>query len=584
MVNSILALGAADVLTIINSAFFILGGIAVFMVGMNMMGTNLETAAGKSMRRLMAKATKNRFLGVGTGAAVTAIVNSSAATTVMLVGFVNVGLMTLAQAASVIMGANIGTTISAFIMALSSAGGAFSVAAVFALLAFIGFVLTLVGKKDKLKRIGYILEGIGLIFVGLHVMSGAVSELLDGEVGNAVAGMFVALGNGKASLSWEILVLFILGALLTAAMQSSAALTAIIISLASQNLISLQMAMCIILGANVGTCLTSLISSMGASVNAKRTAMVHLLFNVAGCFIFIWPVAFAGAPIADFLNGVIPQTEWQIAIFHMVFNLLTTAVLLPFVNYLVKLACLIVHDKKGEKQEEYEALDKRFLKTPAIAVGQARKEILRMGADAFANYKRSLNMLLTGDLSQKELFAETEKNINETTRYISSFLVKLSLEDLAEADENKVSSFYHVTSDIERIGDYAENIVEYAEKMVIDKAQFSEHAKAEILEMDGHLTELYKQVEATFSEIDLHYLSAVEREEQATDDVCQKMQDAHLRRMNEGRCTPEAGAIYLQLAINMERIGDHMHNIANSVKTYAHHITNKETSKHVSAA
>ncbi|MDE7214684.1 MAG: Na/Pi symporter, partial [Clostridia bacterium] len=245
MVNSILALGAADVLTIINSAFFILGGIAVFMVGMNMMGTNLETAAGKSMRRLMAKATKNRFLGVGTGAAVTAIVNSSAATTVMLVGFVNVGLMTLAQAASVIMGANIGTTISAFIMALSSAGGAFSVAAVFALLAFIGFVLTLVGKKDKLKRIGYILEGIGLIFVGLHVMSGAVSELLDGEVGNAVAGMFVALGNGKASLSWEILVLFILGALLTAAMQSSAALTAIIISHASQNLISLQMAMCI---------------------------------------------------------------------------------------------------------------------------------------------------------------------------------------------------------------------------------------------------------------------------------------------------------------------------------------------------
>ncbi|MDE6356449.1 MAG: Na/Pi cotransporter family protein [Clostridia bacterium] len=584
MVNSILALGAADVLTIINSAFFILGGIAVFMVGMNMMGTNLETAAGKSMRRLMAKATKNRFLGVGTGAAVTAIVNSSAATTVMLVGFVNVGLMTLAQAASVIMGANIGTTISAFIMALSSAGGAFSVAAVFALLAFIGFVLTLVGKKDKLKRIGYILEGIGLIFVGLHVMSGAVSELLDGEVGNAVAGMFVALGNGKASLSWEILVLFILGALLTAAMQSSAALTAIIISLASQNLISLQMAMCIILGANVGTCLTSLISSMGASVNAKRTAMVHLLFNVAGCFIFIWPVAFAGAPIADFLNGVIPQTEWQIAIFHMVFNLLTTAVLLPFVNYLVKLACLIVHDKKGEKQEEYEALDKRFLKTPAIAVGQARKEILRMGADAFANYKRSLNMLLTGDLSQKELFAETEKNINDTNRYISSFLVKLSLEDLAEADENKVSSFYHVTSDIERIGDYAENIVEYAEKMVTDKAQFSEHAKAEILEMDGHLTELYKQVEATFSEIDLHYLSAVEREEQATDDVCQKMQDAHLRRMNEGRCTPEAGAIYLQLAINMERIGDHMHNIANSVKTYAHHITNKETSKHASAA
>lgn len=579
MTPNLLALSGGDVLTLINSMFFILGGIAVFMVGMNMMGSNLETAAGKSMRRLMAKATKNRFLGVGTGAAVTAIVNSSAATTVMIVGFVNVGLMTLTQAASVIMGANIGTTISAFIMALSSAGGAFSVAAVFALIAFVGFVLTLVGKKDKIKRIGNILEGIGLIFVGLHVMSGAVSELLDGEIGNIVADMFVALGNGNAVLTWEIPVLFILGALLTAAMQSSAALTAIIISLASNNLISLQMAMCIILGANVGTCLTSLISSMGASVNAKRTAMVHLLFNVAGCFIFIWPVAFAGGPIADCLNSIIPQTQWQIAIFHMIFNLLTTAILLPFVNYLVKLACIIVRDKKGEDHpEEYETLDKRFLKTPAIAVGQARKEILRMGNEAFANYKRSLDMLLSGDLSQKELFAETEKNINENNRYITSFLVKLSLEDLAEADENKVSSFYHVTSDIERIGDYAENIVEYAQKMVEDKAQFSDHAKAEILEMDGHLTNLYKHVQSTFSEIDLKYIQAVEAEEQATDEVCEKMQAAHLRRTSEGRCTPEAGAIYLQLAINMERIGDHMHNIANSVKTYAHTTPVKEPS------
>ncbi|MBD5632335.1 MAG: Na/Pi cotransporter family protein [Clostridia bacterium] len=574
MINSLLSLSTGDVLTIFNSAFFILGGIAVFMVGMNMMGASLETAAGKSMRRLMAKATKNRFIGVGTGAAITAIVNSSAATTVMIVGFVNVGLMTLAQAASVIMGANIGTTISAFVMALSSAGGQFSVAAVFALIAFIGFVLTLVGKNDKIKRIGNIFEGIGLIFVGLHVMSGAVGELMDegSEVGQAVAQMFIALGNGVDVLTWQIPVLFILGALLTAAMQSSAALTAIVISLASKGLISLQMAMCIILGANVGTCLTSLISSMGASVNAKRTAMVHLLFNVAGCFIFIWPVAFAGKYIAQFLGSFIADTEWQIALFHMVFNLLTTAVLLPFINYLVKLACLFVPDKKGdtESAEEYDLLDKRLLKTPAIAVGQARKEILHMGKEAYDNYKRALNMLLTGDLSEKEKFAETEKHINDYNSYISSFLVKLSLEDLAETDEKKVSSFYHVTSDIERIGDYAENIVEYAEKMSETNAKFSEHAAAEIQEMDSHLSELYKLVAATFSEIDLKYMTDVEREEQATDDMCGKMQDAHLRRMTEGACTAEAGAIYLQLAINMERIGDHMHNIANSVKSYAH--------------
>ena len=572
MATSLLSLTGADALTLINCIFFILGGIVVFMVGMNMMGSNLETAAGKSMRRLMAKATKNRFLGVGTGAAVTAIVNSSSATTVMIVGFVNVGFMTLVQAASVIMGANIGTTVSAFIMALSAAGDAFSVAAVFALIAFVGFVITLVGKGDKIKRIGSIFVGVGLIFVGLDVMSGAVSDMLESDnIRTAVEGMFTALGNGPdAVLTWEIIVLFLLGAVLTAAMQSSAALTAIVISLATQNLISLQMTMCIILGANVGTCLTSLISSVGASVNARRAAMVHLLFNVAGWLIFIWPVAFAGRHIATFLDGFIADTEWQIAIFHMAFNLATTILLLPFVNVLVKLACLIVPEKKGEAlTDEIEGLDKRLLKTPAIAVGQVRKEIIRMAEAAYGNYKSALDMLLTGNMGEKEKFAATEKSINDANSYISSFLVKLSLQELGESDEKKVSSFYHVTSDIERIGDYAENIVEYAEKMSEDKAKFSEHAKAEILEMDAHITELYKYVGKTFSEITLKYVPDVEREEAATDAMCEKMQTEHLRRTTDGDCTPEAGAIYLQLAINLERIGDHMHNVANSVKDYA---------------
>ncbi len=575
MAVNLLSMSGGDALTIINSLFFILGGIAVFMVGMNMLGNSLESAAGKPMRRLMAKATKNRFIGVGTGAAVTAIVNSSSATTVMIVGFVNVGLMTLTQAASIIMGANIGTTISAFIMALASSGGAqISVVAIFALLAFIGFVITIAGKKDKVKRIGYIFEGVGLIFIGLNVMSGAVSDMLDNEnIKGAVEGMFISLGNNPdAVLTWEIPVLFLLGALLTAAMQSSAALTAIVISLASQNLISLQMAMSIILGANVGTCLTSLISSVGASVNARRAAMVHLLFNVAGCFIFIWPIAFAGKYIGSFLSDFIADTEWQIAIFHLVFNLFTTIILLPFLKALVKLACIIVPEKKGAEAElqDLEKLDKRLLKTPAIAVGQVRKEILRMANEAFVNYKRSLDMLLTGDLSGKEQFAATEKGINDDNSYISSFLVKLSLEDLGEIDEKKVSSFYHVTSDIERIGDYAENIVEYAEKMKEEKAKFSEHAQMEIREMDEHITKLYEYVKQTFSEITMRLISDVEREETATDRMCEKMQEAHLRRMTEGRCTPEAGAIYLQLAINLERIGDHMHNIANSVKDYAH--------------
>lgn len=570
--NNLLALSGGDYLTIFNCLFFILGGITVFMIGMNMMGHNIERAAGKSIRRLMSKATVNRFAGVGTGTAVTALVNSSSATTVMIVGFVNVGLMTLTQAASVIMGANIGTTISAFIMALSSAGDSqLSVAALFALVAFIGLVFTIASKREKMKQLGYILEGVGLIFIGLNVMSGAVSDLVNSEnIGAAIENLFISLGNGKDILTWEIIVLFLLGALLTALMQSSGALTAIVISLAGSNLISLQMAMCIILGTNVGTCFTSVLSSVGASVNARRTAMVHLIFNVAGAILFIFPVAFAGKAIAKFFDSFIADTEWQIAVFHMVFNLLTTAVLLPFIKYLVKISCILVHEKKGEESTEREALDVRLLKAPAVAVGQVRKQLLKMSEDAFKNYKLSLDMLLSGDLSKQEDFAKTEESINAQNKYIVNFLIRLSLEEVSEKDEKKISSFFKVASDLERIGDYAENITEYAEKLNEDKLSFSDHAKDEILEMDLHLTNLYKHVYGVFRDSDLNALPQVEFEENETDRMNRVMQQSHLRRMNEGRCDAETGALFLQLAVNMERIGDHMHNIANSVVPYGH--------------
>ncbi len=568
---SLLALGSSEVLTIVNCMLLLFGGVAAFIIGMNMMGANLENAAGKSMRRLMTKATKNRFLGVGTGAAVTAIVTSSSATTVMIVGFVNVGLMTLTQAASVIMGANIGTTVTAFISAISTTGAEFEVTALFAFVAFVGVLMSMLCKKDKIKRIGAILQGLGLIFIGMNVMSSSMSNMLtDPEIEGSVRTLFITIGgNGGAPNWWQIIVLFLLGAGLTGLVQSSAAITAIAISLASSGLISLPMAMFIILGTNVGTCVTALFSSLGASVNAKRTAIVHLLFNVIGSIIFIIPLAFTSGYIAAFLNSAIPSVSWQIAIFHMVFNLLTTAILLPFIKYLVKLACFLVPEKKvKEATEERGVLDKRLLKTPAIAVGQVRKELTHMGELAFKNYKLALDMLLNGDLSRVEEFAATEKNINDYNSFISSFLVKLSLQDLSEIDEKKVSSFYHVASDTERIGDYAENIVEYATKMMEEKAQFSDAAKSEILEMDGHITELYKCVTKVFGELDASYIPAVEREESATDDCCKKMQEAHLKRATEHSCDPEAAAVYLQLAINMERIADHMHNVANSTKSY----------------
>ncbi len=563
------------VLQIVYSLFYLLGGITVFMIGMDILGSNLEKAAGSKMRHLIGKATKNKFLGIGTGTVITAIIQSSSATTVMVVGFVNIGLMTLIQATSIIMGANIGTTITAFISALSMGGFEFDVTATFSLIAFIGLLMTLFSKEEKNKRIGFILAGLGMIFVGLYTMSFTVTSLTEtpGEVRDAIINMFSAIGNGKTTLTWEIPVLFLLGLALTGIMQSSSAVTAIVITLASGDLISLHMAIFIVLGTNIGTCFTAVISSIGTSVNARRAACIHLCFNIIGCIIFAIPTIIWGSDIARLLESWMPgNVTWQIAIFHLFFNFTTTLILMWFIPQLVKLSTLLVHEKKGEHKESSEdsdeRLDKRLLKTPAIAVGQARQEIVKMGKLAYRNYKLAIEMLLSYDTSKKSEFAENEKHIDALNKYITQFLVKLSSEEISGIDETKVSSFYHVTSDIERIGDYAENIVEYADEMIKTGTKFSDHAVAEINEMDGYIDELYRNVEMAFANHNLSYAQNIDAAENSVDVMCDKMKEAHIRRTNEGRCSPEAGSVYLQLAVNMERIGDHMNNIGNSIKTY----------------
>lgn len=563
------------VLQIVYSLFYLLGGITVFMIGMDILGSNLEKAAGSKMRHLIGKATKNKFLGIGTGTVITAIIQSSSATTVMVVGFVNIGLMTLIQATSIIMGANIGTTITAFISALSMGGFEFDVTATFSLIAFIGLLMTLFSKEEKNKRIGFILAGLGMIFVGLYTMSFTVTSLTEtpGEVRDAIINMFSAIGNGKTTLTWEIPVLFLLGLALTGIMQSSSAVTAIVITLASGDLISLHMAIFIVLGTNIGTCFTAVISSIGTSVNARRAACIHLCFNIIGCVIFMIPTIIWGSDIARLLESWMPgNVTWQIALFHLFFNFTTTLILMWFIPQLVKLSTLLVHEKKGEHKESSEdsdeRLDKRLLKTPTIAVGQARQEIVKMGKLAYRNYKLAIEMLLGYDTSKKSEFAENEKHIDALNKYITQFLVKLSSEEISGIDETKVSSFYHVTSDIERIGDYAENIVEYADEMIKTGTKFSDHAVAEINEMDGYIDELYRNVEMAFANHNLSYAQNIDAAENSVDVMCDKMKEAHIRRTNEGRCSPEAGSVYLQLAVNMERIGDHMNNIGNSIKTY----------------
>ncbi len=566
------SLNVDDVLTIVNNLLLMLGGVAAFIIGMNMMGNGLEKAAGKPIRRLMGKATKNRALGIVTGAAVTAIVTSSSATTVMIVGFVNVGLMTLAQATSLIMGANIGTTITAFITAISTTGGTLEITSIFAFIAFVGALMTMISKNEKVKRVGVILEGLGLIFVGMNTMSSSMATLIkdtDTNISQAIQNLFVIIGAGKDTLTWEIIVLFLLGALITGLVQSSAAVTAIVISLAANNLITFPMAMFIILGTNVGTTVTAMLSSIGTSVNARRTAMVHLLFNIIGSVIFMIVLAFTSKYVSAWLDAGIGIVSWEIAIFHMCFNVLTTLILAPFTKWLVKLACLIVREKKGKAAEETkEPLDPRILKTPAIAVGQTRKEFCRVMDDTYSNYRLALDMLTSRNVSEIEKFREDKQKIDDTCEYLTKFLVKLSLSELSEVDENKVSSFYHVASDLGRIGDYSENIANYAERMA-EGVNFSEHAWDEVKEMDTLISRLYNYAEKAFGGIDVSYLANAEFVEKDIDKMSDQMRESHLRRTSENRCTAEAGAIFLELTITMERIGGHLKNIADSIRMYA---------------
>ncbi len=564
----------SDVLTIVNNLLLMLGGVAAFIIGMNMMGSGLEKAAGKPIRRLMGTATKNRFLGIATGAVVTAIVTSPSATTVMIVGFVNVGLMTLAQATSLIMGANIGTTITAFISAISTTGGELEITSIFAFVAFVGALMTMLCKSEKVKRVGVILEGLGLIFIGMNTMSSSMASLIKDDTTNiskAIQSLFVAIGADKETLTWEIIVLFLLGAVITGLVQSSAAVTAIVISLATSNLITFTMAMFIILGTNVGTTVTAMLSSLGTSVNARRTAVVHLMFNIIGSVIFMIVLAFTGKYVAQFLDTYIGVVAWEIAIFHMCFNILTTLILVPFIKYIVKLACLIVPDKKKTFTDETpkEALDPRILKTPAIAVGQTRKEICRIMDRAFSNYKMALDMLTNRNVTEKDKFMEEKQSVDDSCEYITNFLVKLSLSELSEPDENKVSSFYHVVSDISRIGDYCEAIVGYAEKMAEGDINFSEHAWKEVHDMDVLLSRMYGYAEKAFGGIDISYLANAEFVAKDIDKQSDLMRESHLRRTSENRCTAQAGAIYLELTINMERIGGHMQNIGSSIRMYA---------------
>lgn len=540
----------------------LLGGIGVFLYGMKLMGDSLEMVAGNEIKRMFAKISNKKLIGVGIGTVTTAVVQSSAAIIVMSMGFVNSGLMSLTQAITISYGANIGTCVTALIVAVGVGGFAdVQLTVIFAALAGVGALMIMFTKKDKVKKIGGIITGLGMIFVGLSVMTSSMSIFSQSDKISA----FLAKISNPA-----LLLLF--GILFTALIQSSSAVSGIVITMVASvpALLQFDQALYIILGSNIGTCITSLIAAIGTNTNAKRAAVINVFYKTVGVIIFgilsIW------VPFGKMFS-VFKAPALQVAMFHLFFNVVATVIFFPFTNLMVKASEKIMPEKKkpvDENEPHLYFLEERLLRTPPVAVAQLKNEIENMAEIAKSNFDKCMDAVMVGKVSDViDEIAKNEKCLNFLNREITKYLVKLSQVDLSEDDKLLISTSYHTVSDIERIGDYAENISEYAEKMEADKLTFSPKAISEIQTLKATITNLYEEVMKTYKEDTLDYIDKVNEYEESVDKQKEEMGEHHIERMNKGECTPEVGAIYLSLSSNAERVADHMTNIAYAVRSYA---------------
>lgn len=549
-------------LDIFYAFLYLLGGIGVFLYGMKLMGDSLEMVAGNEIKRMFAKISNKKFIGVGIGTVTTAVVQSSAAIIVMSMGFVNSGLMSLTQAITISYGANIGTCVTALIVAVGVGGFAdVQLTVIFAALAGVGALMIMFTKKDKVKKIGGIITGLGMIFVGLSVMTSSMSIFSQSDKISA----FLAKISNPA-----LLLLF--GILFTALIQSSSAVSGIVITMVASvpALLQFDQALYIILGSNIGTCITSLIAAIGTNTNAKRAAVINVFYKTVGVIIFgilsIW------VPFGKMFS-VFKAPALQVAMFHLFFNVVATVIFFPFTNLMVKASEKIMPEKKkpvDENEPHLYFLEERLLRTPPVAVAQLKNEIENMTEIAKSNFDKCMDAVMVGKVSDViDEIAKNEKCLNFLNREITKYLVKLSQVDLSEDDKLLISTSYHTVSDIERIGDYAENISEYAEKMEADKLTFSPKAISEIQTLKATITNLYDEVMKTYKEDTLDYIDKVNEYEESVDKQKEEMGEHHIERMNKGECTPEVGAIYLSLSSNAERVADHMTNIAYAVRSYA---------------
>lgn len=524
------------------------GGLGLFLFGMKMMGEGLERAAGKGLQHLLNALTSNRFLAMLVGLGITAVIQSSSATTVMVVGFVNAGLLSLGQAIGVIMGANIGTTVTALLLSVRLDFGVIFVS--------IGIILILAGRKEKVRQAGNVLMGLGILFIGMNTMSAAMAPLANWE---PIHTLMTGISNPILGV--------LIGAGVTAIIQSSSATVGILQVLAAQKLIGMNGAIFILFGQNIGTCVTALIASAGTNHTAKRAAVVHLMFNVIGTAIFMALALML--PLTGWVASFAPDNiRLQIAFTHVFFNVGTTIVLLPLARVMEKMSWLFVRGVDEPKEAMHLShFDSRLLATPPIAVSQLFKEVNRMGDLANRNFKAAMRCFLDADLTAARQVNDAEDVLDYLNQEITTYLVEIKSLDLNDRDQHLAGSLFHVINDLERIGDHSINILEIAQKRMDDKVKFTAKAEQELSDMYLRVAHMVDQSLHIFSDqlTDPDILAGVENEEQAVDDLTAALRDRHVERLKNHKCSARNGMLYLDMITNLERIADHANNIAGSV-------------------
>ena len=533
----------------------LVGGLALFLFGMQVMGESLEKTSGGKLKSILENLTSNRFKGLLLGLGVTAIIQSSSATTVMVVGFVNSGIMKLSQSVGIIMGANVGTTVTSWLLSLSSinAEGNFILqflnpSSFSPILAFIGIILYMFTKKQKNRDIGGIFLGFAVLMTGMEIMSSSVEPLAESEGFRNILLLFSNPVFGVLT-----------GALLTAIIQSSSASVGILQALSVTGGVTYANAVPIILGQNIGTCITAMISSIGANKNAKRTAVIHLCFNIIGAAIFLVVFYVLHAIIRfPFINNSV--SAFNIAIIHTIFNVFATMILFPFGKQLEKLAYIIVPDKGSDKKPQL--LDERLLATPSVAVAQAKRLTNRMAEEACTSLKKAMSLLDKFDTKIVDNIKETETEIDMYEDKLGTYLVKLSRESLTMDDSHEISNLLHSIGDFERMGDHAINICEVAQEIHDKGLTFSPDATEEIHVISDALTEILDMTSKAFINEDIELAKCVEPLEQIIDSLKKKMKSHHIVRLQKDECTIETGFVFSDLITNYERVADHCSNIA----------------------